>query len=171
MLYVNKYMSGYVELAVLKYIHIVGGVIWAGGDTFMVLFLLPSIERLNLQSRSGLSAILLPKIFRWFLFIGLATVLSGVGLALYMGLPNAITTRYGSMLVAGGLASLAALLNANLYFKPKGKRLLRMLLENKESIMSEGFRKNYRSVNIGLKVNMVLLWFSLLMMTLAGLHL
>ena len=30
----NSHMSGIVELAVLKYIHIIGGVIWAGGDIY-----------------------------------------------------------------------------------------------------------------------------------------
>ncbi|GBC69870.1 hypothetical protein HRbin01_01575 [archaeon HR01] len=166
----NSHMSGIVELAVLKYIHIIGGVIWAGGDTFIVLFLLPSIEGLNSQSRSRLSILLLPKIFRWFLFIGLATVLSGVGLVLHMGLLPAINIRYGNMLLVGGLASLTALLNANLYFKPKGKKLLRMMVEDEEFIHNEEFRKNYGKVKMGLRVNMFLLWFALLMMTLAGLR-
>ncbi|MEM4407602.1 MAG: hypothetical protein QXI19_02555 [Candidatus Caldarchaeum sp.] len=49
--------------------------------------------------------------------------LSGVGLVLYMGLLQltVISTRHGAMILVGGLASLAALLNANIYFKPKGK--------------------------------------------------
>jgi len=160
----------YLELAILKYIHIMGGVIWAGSDTFIVFFLLPSIERVNPQSRIKLAAILLPKIFRWFWLIGLATVLSGVGLALYMGLLSFVITRYSAMLMVGGLASLAALLNANLYFKPKGKRLLQIILQNEELMLTEDFHKYYRSVKFGLRVNMVLLWFALLMMTLAGLH-
>ncbi|MEM1945113.1 MAG: hypothetical protein QW756_04860 [Nitrososphaerota archaeon] len=170
---VDDNVSGY-ELAALKYIHIIGAMVWAGGDSFIVLFLLPSLERVNQQSRSRLAIELLPKIFRWFPFIGLATILSGVGLVLYMGLLQltVISTRYGVMLLVGGLASLAALLNANIYFKPRGKKLLRMMQDNLElGTRGMEFSQNFRKVKMGLRINMVLLWFALLMMTLAGLRL
>ncbi|MEM2484528.1 MAG: hypothetical protein QXU87_02630 [Candidatus Caldarchaeum sp.] len=165
-------MLGYLELAVLKYVHIIGAVMWAGGDSFIVLFLLPSLEKINQQSRSRLAVVLLPRIFRWFLYIGLATVLSGVGLVVYMGLLSlaVLTTRYGAMLFVGGLASLAALLNANIYFKPKGKKLLQMMLNNPETASPE-YLENLGKVKRGLTLNVILLWFALLMMTLAGLRL
>ena len=165
-------MSGYLELAILKYIHVIGAVMWAGGDTFIVLFLLPSLERINFKSRSDLALVLLPKIFRWFLYIGLATVLSGLGLVMYMGLFSltVIGTRYGAMLFIGGILSIAALLNANLYFKPKGKKLFTMMLDNPDLVKSREFAQIFRKIRMGLRVNAAILWLALLMMTLAGLH-
>ncbi len=165
-------MFGSFELIILKYVHIIGAVMWAGSDTFIVLFLFPSLERISFKSRSDLALILLPRIFRWFLYIGLATVLSGLGLVIVMGLLSltVIGTRYGAMLLIGGLLSIAALLNANLYFKPKGKKLLTMMLDNSELVNSREFAQIYRKVRMGLRVNAAILWLSLLMMTLAGLR-
>jgi uncharacterized membrane protein len=159
-----------VTLAILKYMHIIGAVMWAGSDTFIVLFLLPSLERISFKSRSDLTRVLLPRIFRWFLFIGLVTVLSGLGLVIFMGLftLSVIQTRYGAMLLMGGLLSIVALLNANLYFKPKGKKLVSLSLEN--SGVSNEFSQIYRKVRLGLRINTAMLWLALLMMTLAGLH-
>jgi hypothetical protein len=97
-------------------------------------------------------------------------VLSGLGLVIFMGLftLSVIQTRYGAMLLVGGLLSIVALLNANLYFKPKGKKLVSLSLEN--SGVSNEFSQIYRKVRLGLRINTAMLWLALLMMTLAGLH-
>lgn len=114
---------------VLRLIHIVLGVFWAGTIFFLVLYLAPAIGRVGPDGGKVLAQISGARFFEVMPLVALITLVSGLWLMWIVsggfGRPFFVS-RWGIALTVGGAASIVAFLIGTLIMRPTTLRILAM---------------------------------------------
>jgi hypothetical protein len=98
-------------LLVLRVIHVVAGVFWAGTMFFVVLLLEPSVRSVGPDGAKVMGALQARGFMTIMPVVALLTILSGIGLywrILGSPGPSWVASSYGAVLAAGGMAALVA---------------------------------------------------------------
>ncbi|NIQ59859.1 MAG: hypothetical protein GWN71_42990 [Gammaproteobacteria bacterium] len=112
---------------VLRVIHIVLGVFWAGAVFFLVLFLAPAVGRVGPDGGKVMAEIDRARFLEVMPILALVTILSGVWLMWIVsgGFAGAFfSSGWGQSLTVGGAAALVAFLIGTLRMRPATKRVL-----------------------------------------------
>ncbi len=121
---------------ILRLIHILFGVLWAGTVFFTTLFLLPRLRRLEQNVQNNVVNSLMPVITPVMMLSCLLVLGTGIILALTVwgSLNTLFTTKSGLALVVGFLATLAAAIVGFGILAPTGMRLskLNKILEGRD---------------------------------------
>jgi hypothetical protein len=98
-------------LLVLRIVHVVGGVFWAGTMFFIVLLLEPSVRTVGPDGAKVMGALQARGFMTIMPTVALVTILSGFGLFWkILGAPGTawVAWPHGAVLTGGGVAALAA---------------------------------------------------------------
>lgn len=74
--------------ALLNFVHVVAGAVWAGGAVFFTGVIAPSLSNLDQELRGTVTILLIPKAVFLFSGVAIATLVTGPGLAVELGLWN-----------------------------------------------------------------------------------
>lgn len=74
--------------AMLNFVHVVTGAVWAGGAVFFTGVIAPSLNNLDQELRGTVTISLIPKAVLLFSGVAIATLITGPGLAVELGLWN-----------------------------------------------------------------------------------
>jgi hypothetical protein len=112
---------------VLRLVHIILGVFWAGSIFFLVLYLAPALGRLGPDGGKVMAQLDRARFFEVMPLVALVTILSGAWL-MWIGSGGFgtlyFTSRWGLSLTVGALAALAAFVIGTAVMRPASKRLL-----------------------------------------------
>lgn len=112
---------------VLRLLHIILGVFWAGAIFFLVLFLAPALGRVGPEGRKVMAQLDRARFFEVMPLVALVTILSGAWL-MWIGSggfrPLYFTSRWGLTLTAGAIAAIVAFGVGTAIMRPTSKRLL-----------------------------------------------
>ena len=114
---------------VLRLIHIVLGVFWAGVIFFLVLFLAPALRRVGPDAGKVMAEIDRARFFEVMPVVALITILSGVWLMYLVsgGFDGAFfASRWGLALSVGGAAAIVAFVIGTAIMRPTTKRMLEL---------------------------------------------
>ena len=114
---------------VLRLVHIVLGVFWAGTIFFLVLYLAPAIGRVGPDGGKVLAQISGARFFEVMPLVALVTILSGLWLMWILsgGFAAAFfASPWGLALTVGGAASVVAFLIGTMVMRPTTRRLLEL---------------------------------------------
>jgi hypothetical protein len=114
-------------MILLRLVHIVGGIVWAGATFFIYFFLLPSIRAAGPDGGKFMGTLMrVSRLTVIMPVVAIATILSGVLLLWRIsgGLDAAwVMTAPGLVLTVGGLAGIAAFVGPGLRIKVAGDRM------------------------------------------------
>ena len=122
-----------VFLLVFRVLHIGAGVAWAGSAFLFVVLIQPSAAAIGPAASPFMLELLgRRKLVSWLLGLGAATILGG--LALYVqdanaagGLGPFVSTTFGTVLLVGAAAAIAAFLVGLVGTRPNARRLLALV--------------------------------------------
>ena len=154
------------ELVVLRLVHILGGLFWAGAGIFSAVFLAPALAKAGPAGGQVMAGLQERRLFTVMPAVALLTILSGLRLMWILSDDFAaayFATRTGQVLaVSGGLALIAFLVSFFL-IRPIGSRAgalrARLAAESEESRvrLSAELDRLQRRANAGGFLNTVLL--------------
>ncbi|MEO8620823.1 MAG: hypothetical protein ABI625_07145 [bacterium] len=113
------------ELLVLRFVHVVGGIFWAGSALFTALFLAPALSISGVNAGQVFAALGKRRLFVALPLVALLTIASGARLMWIMS--NGFASSYtasgtGRTLMASGAAALGAFLLSLLVSRPTAVR-------------------------------------------------
>jgi len=112
-----------MELAILRLLHIVFGVVWAGGAICLALFVLPSVTESGPAGGEVMRRIASRKLPQGMLLSGFITVLTGLRLYMMRFSAAWLMTPEGMVLTLGGLLAVGALAIAVFAQWPTARKL------------------------------------------------
>jgi uncharacterized membrane protein len=115
----------YVEIVVLRLIHILGGVFWVGSGLFMTLFLLPALAQSGPSAGPVFAALQQRRLLTVLPSVAVLTILSGLRLMWIasMGFSSAyFASAAGRTFAIGGTAATLALLIGMTVARPAATR-------------------------------------------------
>lgn len=114
-------------LPYIRLVHIVFGVIWAGANIFLTLFVYPASKKSGISGNEFLK--ILPKTNNMPMFMtisGLITIVSGIWIIYYFSGGFNISyfnSSFGKCILAGGICTIIAFLNGVLVVRQAGLKL------------------------------------------------
>lgn len=112
-----------MEDGVLRVIHIVTGVTWAGTAMFMGWFLVPAVQEAGSAGGAVMGALMRRGLSHVLMVVSLLCVLSGLRLYMLAVTPTGLVTGQGLILTVGGLLALAAWLLGLAVHRPTALRV------------------------------------------------
>lgn len=115
-----------VELLVLRFVHVVGGILWVGSALFTSLFLMPALAAAGPAAAGPVFAQLAKRRLMTFMpVVAILTVLSGLRLLMLVSAGNAavyFATRSGQAFAIAGAAAILAFLVGMAFARPSAMR-------------------------------------------------
>jgi uncharacterized membrane protein len=114
------------EFLILRFIHVVGAIIWVGGATFVAFFLIPAVAANRQLMPQVMGALQRRRVFEIIPAVGLLTILAGVRLLWIDSAGFAesyLETGVGRAFSVGGSAGILAWLLQVFVARPTGVRL------------------------------------------------
>jgi uncharacterized membrane protein len=115
----------YIELLVLRLLHVCGGIFWVGGGVYATLFITPALAKAGPAAGPILAEMQRRKLFTVLPLVAVATMLSGIRLMWIVSggfSAHYFHTRSGHTYAAAGLASILAFALALAIARPAGVR-------------------------------------------------
>jgi len=118
-----------MEIVALRFLHIVGGILWVGGAVFQMVFIAPALRRAGPDAAPVMAALREGGSFTFLPLVALATILSGVRLMAIMS--GGFDARWfnspsGSMYAWSGLIAIVAFVLGLTTARPLANRLGRL---------------------------------------------
>ena len=120
-------------LPYIRLVHILFGVIWAGANIFLTLFIYPAAQKSGKAGNEFLK--ILPKTNNMPMFMtitGLITIVSGIWMIYYLSGGSYISyfySSFGKCILAGGICTIIAFLNGILVIRQSGLKLDKIGME------------------------------------------
>jgi uncharacterized membrane protein len=112
-----------IELLILRFVHIVGGVFWVGSGLFSLFFLAPALAQMGVGAAPLVKNLERRKLFVVLPTIALLTMLSGIRLmSLTGGMSRYMATTGGKAYVVGAIAAVVAFFVSVIVSRPSAVR-------------------------------------------------
>jgi len=112
-----------MEYFFLIFLHVLGGIIWAGGAFIAGVFFIPSVMDAGPAGGAVMAALIKRKFPIAITVAGAIVVLTGLRLYMLRFSPDFITSPEGLVITLGGVLAIAALIMGLFIQKPAGLRL------------------------------------------------
>ena len=138
---------------VFRYLHVISGVMWIGLLWYFNFVQIPSMPRIPDEQKPAIGKVIAPTALFWFRFVAMATVLTGIILAILNGYAHQAFTLQKPFLAIGLGMWIALIMAFNVWFIiwPNQKRALGIV-----TVDADTKAKSARTAMLTSRINTVL---------------